>query len=159
MTEEELAAKAKAKAKAKGKAADEPEEAVRPNGVILLGYLSEIAQHAPWEVALRGFTSTLLRTNDGEVDLQSQLSAIIAPWSFQELDTQDYLNLPALPGSAPLHLLRLRHHSHTEMCNKVLCEAENEKAWQAGDFAPSSDAPPDDGKGKGKGKKPAGKDA
>jgi hypothetical protein len=152
-------AKSKAKAKAKGKAAvEEPEEIVRANGVLLLGYLAEFGQHVSWDVALRGYMSPLLRINDGEADLQAQLSSVIAPWRFEEVDIRTYVNVPhAVGAQSPVKLLRLRHCDHAELCKMVISEASNTNAWQIGDFVPADAAPtpaPTKEAAKG-GKKPA----
>jgi hypothetical protein len=136
--EEELdpKAKGKAKAKAKGKQEEEKKEPVRPNGILLLGYLSEFGQLNSWEQALRGYTSPLLRINDGDMDLLAQVSSIIAPWKFEEIDVRSYMQSRPSVAELPVQLLRLRHTNHQELCSKVLSEAGNEKAWQPGDFLP-----------------------
>lgn len=73
------------KSKKKKDKKEEVPEPVRPNGVVILNYPSEMRQCASWEACLEGSWSNLLKVQDSEENHQARLSTVLAPFWVEEI--------------------------------------------------------------------------
>ncbi|CAE8677796.1 unnamed protein product, partial [Polarella glacialis] len=142
----------KAKKKGKDKVVETPDP-IRPSGVLILGFPSDLSQHAAWEAHLRGFCSPLLQLLDSEESQQARLGTVLAPyWMDSGAATPVVLAEaaasaltaaePKEPARAPpVRCFRLCHPSKAALREAILEEAKDESAW--GEAAPGRASLPD----------------
>mmetsp|Transcript_59228 Transcript_59228/g.105229 ORF Transcript_59228/g.105229 Transcript_59228/m.105229 type:complete len:1758 (+) Transcript_59228:63-5336(+) len=128
--------------KGKGKDKTETAEAVRPKGIIILGYLSEMQQHASWEAALRCFSSPLLQLLDSEEDKKARMGTVLAPFWIEDGEARPVAEAREADGAAeeaaepvaeaaavPAQLIRLQHPDEETLRQAILQQATEEGAW------------------------------
>eukprot|EP00931_Biecheleriopsis_adriatica_P003924 TRINITY_DN105671_c0_g1_i1.p1 TRINITY_DN105671_c0_g1~~TRINITY_DN105671_c0_g1_i1.p1 ORF type:complete len:1772 (-),score=500.32 TRINITY_DN105671_c0_g1_i1:76-5391(-) len=126
----------KDKKKGKGKQQEEPPEPVRPSGIIILGYPSDLQQHVAWEAALRAFSSPMLQLLDDEESLQARLGTILAPYWVEDglaapvASAQAAPNLEDAQPVIPARVLRLSHPDEASLQSAILKEGTEEGAWE-----------------------------